>query len=205
MTDFSITADQFRVTVDEQSKRISGLEAIVISQGATITNLAAADSNQQTIKVVVTDERVHRIDHLPAVQTVDSAGFDLRAYPVDAALGTPLDSITLEPGQQALVPTGLRVWIDKPGYAGFMFARSGMGVKGLVLGNGTGVIDSDYQGDLKMCLWNRGDKAITVNAGDRVAQLVIMPVMTGYRMEVVESFETETERGTGGFGSTGVK
>lgn len=209
-----MTQANYQIQLDAQTAMITGLQA----QVAVLADQHQVQSS--TIKVVVTDERVG--ENLPEVQTVDSAGFDLRAYPrgrrhwvdIDAANqivkkgfedDMPLDSIVLGPGEQAMVSTGLRVWIDKPGYAGFMFARSGMGVKGLVLGNGTGVIDSDYQGDLKMCLWNRGDEAITIRAGDRVAQLVIMPVLTGYKMEVVESFETETERGTGGFGSTGVQ
>jgi dUTP pyrophosphatase len=209
-----MTQANYQIQLDAQTAMITGLQA----QVAVLADQHQVQSS--TIKVVVTDERVG--ENLPEVQTVDSAGFDLRAYPrgrrhwvdIDAANqivkkgfedDMPLDSIVLGPGEQAIVSTGLRVWIDKPGYAGFMFARSGMGVKGLVLGNGTGVIDSDYQGDLKMCLWNRSDEAITINAGDRVAQLVIMPVLTGYKMEVVESFETETERGTGGFGSTGVQ
>lgn len=163
----------------------------------------AAKTPEPVIKVVVIDSRVSEQD-LPVAHTSNSAGMDLRAYPVDKD-GAPLDHIVLNPGDQVLVSTGLRVWIDMPGYAGFMFARSGTGVKGLVLGNGTGVIDSDYQGDLKMCLWNRGTERMKISAGDRVAQLVIMPVLTGYTMQVLPEFEAKTERGTGGFGSTGVK
>ncbi len=222
MTDLKITADSFSVQLDEQSKRIAGIEMNLNANASAITCLSTrlADPIQHAVKVVVIDERAR--ENLPEAQTVESAGFDLRAYPRAGiqrvekdAIGNviksewiddaALDYIVIHPGEQALVSTGLRVWINKPGYAGFMFARSGMGVRGLVLGNGTGVIDSDYQGDLKMCLWNRSDRPIRVDAGERVAQLVIMPVMTGYKMEVVDAFDAETERGTGGFGSTGSK
>lgn len=193
------------MTDTKQDPILAAMAASVTGWGADRFTIA-----DPVIKVVITDPRVSQ-DDLPVAHTSESAGLDLRAYPREPD-GLPnsrgsfaLESITLLPGEQMLVSTGLRVWINKPGYAGFMFARSGMGVRGLVLGNGTGVIDSDYQGDLKMCLWNRGDAPITINAGERVAQLVIMPVMTGYKMEVVDAFDAETERGTGGFGSTGSK
>lgn len=203
------------VRLDTMDRRINGLTTGV----AVLTHAHAQvmKIEKSVIKVIVTDERAV----LPAIQTVESAGYDLRAYPrgkvvrqdrnpdgrivkEELVLDAPLDYIVLQPGEQYMVSTGLRVWINKPGFAGFMFARSGTGSKGLVLGNGTGVIDSDYQGDLKMCLWNRSDEPITVAAGDRVAQLVIMPVMTGYDLEVVKEFEATTARGIGGFGSTGV-
>ncbi|WPH68408.1 dUTP diphosphatase [Stenotrophomonas phage BUCTxx99] len=197
-------------------------DPILAAMAASVNNLTDRFTiTEPVIKVVVTDPRVSQ-DDLPVAHTSESAGLDLRAYPRGGvervekdAVGNvvksewvddaPLDYLVIKPGEQVLVSTGLRVWINKPGYAGFMFARSGMGVKGLVLGNGTGVIDSDYQGELKMCLWNRGYRPIRIEAGDRVAQLVIMPVMTGYKMEVVDAFDAETERGTGGFGSTGSK
>lgn len=162
----------------------------------------------EQVEVMVVDPRVKDYE-LPGAHTVESAGYDLRAFPtwLNPATGIeePVDSVMITAGQHTMVSTGLRVWINRPGYAGFMFARSGSGSKGLILGNGTGVIDSDYQGDLKMCLYNRTDKPIVVNAGDRVAQMVIMPVFTGYQMIVVDAFSNQTERGTAGFGSTGVQ
>ena len=155
------------------------------------------------IEVIVTDQRLldpERGFGLPKAQTAGAAGLDLRAM-----LDETFPFIDLAPGQQMMVDTGLRVWIKDPGYAGFMFARSGLGVKGLVLGNGTGVIDADYQGPLKVCLWNRGDDWVRIKTGDRVAQMVIMPVASGYTLKQVEEFSDATERGTGGFGSTGSK
>lgn len=149
------------------------------------------------IEVIVTDPRVQ---DLPTVQTLGSAGLDLRVY-----LPGDLTDFALHPGQQFMFDTGLRLWIKDPRYAGFMFARSGTGVKGLVLGNGTGVIDADYQGPLKVCLWNRSDKPIVIENGMRVAQLVLMPIATGYTLKQVAEFSDATERGTGGFGSTGTK
>lgn len=148
------------------------------------------------IEVIVTDPRVLAYG-LPEAQTIGSAGLDLRVF--------SNDDVVLAPGEQVTLDTGLRIWIKDPRYAGFMFARSGLGVAGLVLGNGTGVIDADYQGPLKVCLWNRSDKEMVIQPGDRVAQLVIMPVASGYKLEVVDDFSDTTTRGVGGFGHTGVK
>ena len=159
--------------------------------------LEETKSSPLDIEVMVTDSRVLDFG-LPAAQTKGSAGLDLRVFMDD-------ESMTLAPGEQHLFHTGLSIWIKDHGYAGFMFARSGTGVKGLVLGNGTGVIDADYQGPLKVCLWNRSNEPITINNGDRVAQLVIMPVATGYTLTQVQNFSDATERGTGGLGSSGVK
>lgn len=153
------------------------------------------------IEVIVTDPRV--LDHgLPQAQTPGSAGLDLRVFLPE---GFPDEELHLQPGEQIMLDTGLRVWIKDPAFAGFMFPRSGSGVKGLVLANGTGVIDADYQGPLKVCLWNRLSGGVqTIRNGDRVAQLVIMPVASGYTLSQVEEFSDGTERGVGGFGSTGV-
>lgn len=148
------------------------------------------------IEVILTDPRAS----VPKAQTRGSAGLDLRVF-----LPNDLSHIHLDPGAQVMLDTGMRIWIKDPNYAGFMFARSGTGTKGLVLGNGTGVIDSDYQGPLKVCLWNRDDQPFTINDGDRVAQMVIMPVASGYAIHEVEEFEAATERGVGGFGSTGMQ
>jgi len=133
-------------------------------------------------------------DFLPAYATGGSAGLDLRAC-VDAPL-------TLEPGQTMLVPTGLAIHIADPGYAAMILPRSGLGHKnGIVLGNLVGLIDSDYQGQLMVSTWNRGQSAFTLQPMDRLAQLVVVPVVqVGFN--VVEEFAS-SDRGTGGFGSTG--
>jgi dUTP pyrophosphatase len=133
-------------------------------------------------------------DFLPAYATGGSAGLDLRAC-VDAPL-------TLEPGQTVLVPTGLAIHIGDPGYAAMILPRSGLGHKnGIVLGNLVGLIDSDYQGQLMVSTWNRGQSAFTLQPMDRLAQLVVVPVMqVGFNL--VEEFAS-SDRGAGGFGSTG--
>lgn len=193
---------QSRVASDSMlAKEVAALTSGFVS-------LAAKFNISREVEVIITDPRVRDYE-LPGAHTVESAGYDLRAFPMwhnpETGVEEPVDSVLITAGEQVMVSTGLRVWIDKPGYGGFMFARSGSGSKGLVLGNGTGVIDSDYQGDLRMCLWNRSNKPIVVNAGDRVAQMVIMPVFTGYQMVVVDEFSNQTERGVNGFGSSGVK
>jgi dUTP pyrophosphatase len=145
-----------------------------------------------TIAVKVLDARM--ADHLPAYATPGSAGLDLRA-----CLDQPL---LLEPGQAALIPTGLAVHIADPGLAAMLLPRSGLGHKhGIVLGNLVGLIDSDYQGPLMVSCWNRGSLAYTVQPLERIAQLVIVPVVQA-RFERVQSF-AGSERGSGGFGSTG--
>ena len=145
------------------------------------------------IDVRVLDERV--AGHLPAYATVGSAGLDLRAC-IDAA-------IVLEPGQAALIPTGLAIHIGDPGLAAMLLPRSGLGHKhGIVLGNLVGLIDSDYQGPLMVSCWNRGVAVYTVQPLERIAQMVIVPVVQA-RFRRVERFD-ESTRGTGGFGSTGV-
>ena len=133
-------------------------------------------------------------DFLPAYATGGSAGLDLRAC-IDAPL-------TLEPGQTVLVPTGLAIHIADPGHAAMILPRSGLGHKnGIVLGNLVGLIDSDYQGQLMVSTWNRGQSAFTLQPMDRLAQLVVVPVVqVGFN--VVEDFAT-SDRGAGGFGSTG--
>lgn len=133
-------------------------------------------------------------DYLPAYATPGSAGLDLRAC-LDHAL-------TLEPGQTALVPTGLAIHVGDPGYAALILPRSGLGHKhGIVLGNLVGLIDSDYQGELMISTWNRGQATFTLNPMERLAQLVIVPVVQA-QFNIVDEFAA-SERGTGGFGSTG--
>jgi dUTP pyrophosphatase len=131
---------------------------------------------------------------LPAYATTGSAGLDLRA-----CLDEPL---TLQPGETALVPTGLAIHVGDPGYAALILPRSGLGHKhGIVLGNLVGLIDSDYQGQLMISTWNRGQTTFTLNPMERLAQLVIVPVVQA-EFNIVEDFE-QSERGAGGFGSTG--
>lgn len=145
-----------------------------------------------TIDLRVLDERMS--EHLPHYATPGSAGLDLRAC-LDTAL-------VLEPGQAALVPTGLAIHIGNPGLAAMILPRSGLGHKhGIVLGNGTGLIDSDYQGPLMVSCWNRGSSAFTIQPMERIAQMVIVPVVQA-NFRRVEAFESST-RGEGGFGSTG--
>ena len=144
------------------------------------------------IDLKILDPRMR--DQLPAYATAGSAGLDLRA-----CLDEPL---TLLPGATALIPTGLAIHIDDPGYAALILPRSGLGHKhGIVLGNLVGLIDSDYQGQLMVSTWNRGHTAFTLHPMERLAQLVVVPVMQ-VELNVVEEF-AESERGAGGFGSTG--
>ena len=148
----------------------------------------------QTIQVKILDSRVGADYPLPAYATDGAAGMDLRAC-IDAPL-------VLEPGRTALIPTGIAIHIGDPGLAAVLLPRSGLGHKhGIVLGNLTGLIDSDYQGPLMVSCWNRGDTPFTVEPGERIAQMVIVPVVQA-RFEVVESFEA-SERAEGGFGSSG--
>lgn len=146
----------------------------------------------KTIDVKILDERLR--EQMPAYATPGSAGLDLRA-----CIPEPL---TLEPGSTHLIPTGLAIHIADPGYAAMILPRSGMGHKhGIVLGNLVGLIDSDYQGQLMVSTWNRGSTSFVLNPMERLAQLVIVPVMqVGFN--VVDDFE-QSERGASGFGSTG--
>ena len=133
-------------------------------------------------------------DHLPAYATAGSAGLDLRA-----CLDVPM---VLEPGQTQLIPTGLAIHIADPGLAAIVLPRSGLGHKhGIVLGNLVGLIDSDYQGPLMVSCWNRGSAAYTVQPLERIAQMVIVPVVQA-AFRLVEDFGSSA-RGGGGFGSTG--
>jgi dUTP pyrophosphatase len=144
------------------------------------------------IDVRVLDARMG--EHLPAYATPGSAGLDLRA-----CLDAPL---VLQPGQSQLIPTGLSIHIGDPGLCAMLLPRSGLGHKhGIVLGNLVGLIDSDYQGPLMVSCWNRGQTAFTIEPMERIAQMVIVPVVQA-RFRRVESFETSA-RGEGGFGSTG--
>ncbi len=144
------------------------------------------------IDVKILDPRLH--DSPPHYATPGAAGLDLRA-----CVG---ETLVVEPGQTTLVPTGIAIHLADPGLAAMILPRSGLGHKhGIVLGNLVGLIDSDYQGEIMVSVWNRGQQAFTLNPLDRIAQLVVVPVLQ-VAFNVVEAFD-ESHRGAGGFGSTG--
>ncbi len=148
----------------------------------------------RTLQMRILDARIGREWPLPAYATGGSAGMDLRAC-IDAPL-------LLQPGSAELIPTGIAIYVADPGLAAVILPRSGLGHKhGIVLGNLTGLIDSDYQGPLMVSCWNRGQAAYTVQPGERIAQLVIVPVVQ-VALDIVTDFAA-TERGSGGFGSSG--
>jgi dUTP pyrophosphatase len=146
----------------------------------------------RNIEVRILDARLR--DQLPAYATAGSAGLDLRA-----CIEAP---ILLQPGQTELIPSGIAIHLADAGMAAIVLPRSGMGHKhGIVLGNLVGLIDSDYQGQILVSLWNRGSQPFTLNPMERIAQLVVLPVMQ-VGLDIVDAF-TQSERGAGGFGSTG--
>ena len=148
----------------------------------------------QKIQLKILDPRIGNEIALPEYATAGSAGMDLRA-----ALEK---TTTIEPGETLLIPTGLSIYVEDPNMAAIVLPRSGLGHKhGIVLGNLVGLIDSDYQGQLFVSCWNRGHESFTIEVGDRIAQLVIVPVIQ-VDFEVVENFES-THRGAGGFGHSG--
>ena len=146
------------------------------------------------VQVKVLDSRLGNEWPMPTYATTGSAGLDLRAC-VDAAT-------VIEPGQTVLVKTGLSIYIEDPHFAGLILPRSGLGHKhGSVLGNLVGLIDSDYQGELMVSVWNRSQTAFSLEPGERLAQYVLVPVIQA-QFDIVNEFEA-TERGAGGFGHTG--
>lgn len=148
----------------------------------------------QPVQLKILDPRIGKEFPLPSYATVDSAGMDLRA-----CLSEPLQ---LAPGDTQLIPTGIAIYMADPHMAAVILPRSGLGHKhGIVLGNLTGLIDADYQGPLMISVWNRGLDHFTVNPGERIAQLVFVPIIRA-QFDVVTAFAT-TERGEGGFGSSG--
>ena len=151
-------------------------------------------TSRRALQVRILDARLGAEFPLPQYATSGSAGMDLRAC-IDAPL-------ILQPGGAELIPTGVSIYIADAGLAAMLLPRSGLGHKnGIVLGNLVGLIDSDYQGPLMVSTWNRGTQPFTINPGDRIAQMVIVPVVQ-VAFEVVEDFSA-TARGSGGFGSSG--
>ncbi len=145
------------------------------------------------VEMKVLDERM--ADFVPAYATAGSAGLDLRAC-LD-------EEVVLQPGETFLVPTGLAIYLANPAYAAVLLPRSGLGHKhGIVLGNLVGLIDSDYQGELKVSLWNRGSEPFAVKPFERIAQMVVVPIVQAH-FKRVEEF-VGSSRGEGGFGSTGL-
>ncbi|HEY4749704.1 MAG TPA: dUTP diphosphatase [Steroidobacteraceae bacterium] len=156
--------------------------------------MSGAAAARRTLKVRIVDARVGSEFPLPAYATDGSAGLDLRA-----CLDAPL---VLAPGKAELIPTGLAIHLDDPALTALVLPRSGLGHKhGIVLGNLVGLIDSDYQGQLMVSCWNRGAEPFTIRAGERIAQLVVVPVVQ-VELEVVAEFVT-SQRGAGGFGHSG--
>ncbi|HSC07350.1 MAG TPA: dUTP diphosphatase [Steroidobacteraceae bacterium] len=154
----------------------------------------ALASGRPPLKVKILDARFGREFPLPQYATAGSAGLDLRA-----CLEAPL---ILGPGAAELIPTGLAIHLDDPGLAAMLLPRSGLGHKhGIVLGNLVGLIDSDYQGQVMVSCWNRGREPFTVQPGERIAQMIVVPVVQ-VELEIVESFEA-SRRGAGGFGHSG--
>jgi dUTP pyrophosphatase len=151
-------------------------------------------SGRRRVELKILDQRIGAEFPLPEAATGGSAGVDLRAC-LD-------ETLVLNAGATELIGTGIAIHLDDPGYAAMILPRSGLGHKhGIVLGNLVGLIDSDYQGELKVSCWNRGKESFRIEPGDRIAQLVIVPVVPA-QFEVVGEF-TESERGAGGFGHTG--
>lgn len=147
------------------------------------------------VQYKILDERLGREIEMPHYGTQGSAGLDLRACVED--------TLTIEPGQTVLIPTGMAIHLDDPGLAAMLLPRSGLGHKhGIVLGNLVGLIDSDYQGPLMVSCWNRSETPYHIQVGERIAQMVIVPVLQPVFTQV-EAFGEATERGQGGFGHTG--
>jgi dUTP pyrophosphatase len=146
------------------------------------------------LQLKILDPKIGKSIELPSYGTPGSAGLDLRA-----CIDKPL---TVQPGETHLIKTGIAIYIEDPSLAATIIPRSGLGHKhGIVLGNLVGLIDSDYQGELMVSCWNRGSEPFTIEQGDRIAQMIIVPVIQA-QFDIVSEF-AETERGSGGFGSTG--
>ena len=148
----------------------------------------------QNLQVKILNAKIGKDIPMPSYSTPGSAGMDLRACLEE--------SLDLAPAETSLIPTGVAIFVADPGYAALILPRSGLGHKhGIVLGNLVGLIDSDYQGELMISAWNRGSSNFTIEPGDRIAQLIVVPVQQ-VEFNIVSEF-LSTERGTGGFGSSG--
>ncbi len=159
-------------------------------------NYVSETTQRPRLQVKILDARIGTDYPLPHYATPGSAGLDLRA-----CLDAPLE---LQPGQTQLIPTGIAIHLEDAGLAAVLLPRSGLGHKhGIVLGNLVGLIDSDYQGQVMVSCWNRGQSAFVVEPGERIAQMIIVPVVQ-VEFDVVDEF-TESHRGAGGFGSSGRK
>ena len=149
----------------------------------------------QNLQVKILNAKIGKDIPMPSYSTPGSAGMDLRACLAE--------SLDLAPAETSLIPTGVAIFVADPGYAALILPRSGLGHKhGIVLGNLVGLIDSDYQGELMISAWNRGSSNFTIEPGDRIAQLIVVPVQQ-VEFSIVSEF-LSTERGTGGFGSSGL-
>jgi dUTP pyrophosphatase len=149
----------------------------------------------QNLQVKILNAKIGKDIPMPSYSTPGSAGMDLRACLEE--------SLDLAPSETSLIPTGVAIFVADPGYAALILPRSGLGHKhGIVLGNLVGLIDSDYQGELMISAWNRGSSNFTIEPGDRIAQLIVVPVQQ-VEFSIVSEF-LSTERGTGGFGSSGL-
>jgi len=158
------------------------------------SNQTASNINNHSVELKILDERIGRDIPLPEYITPGSAGLDLRACLTDP--------LTLNAGDCELIPTGIALHISNPGLAAMILPRSGLGHKhGIVLGNLVGLIDSDYQGELLISCWNRGSDSFTIEVGERIAQLIIVPVVQA-EFSLVDEFQ-RSHRGEGGFGHTG--
>jgi len=167
---------------------ISGIHILTIKLSRIMAK------NFKKIQFKILDQKIGTLLSLPQYATEGSAGLDLFAC-VDIP-------IIINPGETTLIPTGIALYIEDATLAAMILPRSGLGHKhGIVLGNLVGLIDSDYQGQIMVSCWNRGNKSFTINVGERIAQLIIVPIAHA-QFELVDNF-TETSRGTGGFGSTG--
>lgn len=185
MTDVVIDKMKNSATVAAVEKNLS------TDKTQNITNF---HPNTQAIQLKILNPKLGKELPLPQYATEGSAGLDLRACLEE--------SLVIKPGSTHLIPTGLAIYIENPQLAAIILPRSGLGHKhGIVLGNLVGLIDSDYQGELMVSCWNRGQETFTINIGERIAQLVIVPVVQA-QFKIVKDFQA-TERGKGGFGSTG--
>lgn len=164
------------------------------SSSSTDLAFSSSPATPCTVQLKILDERLGTTFPLPRYETQDAAGLDLRACITTA--------LTIQPGETILIPTGMSIYMGNAQMTAVILPRSGLGHKhGLVLGNLVGLIDADYQGSLMVSCWNRGHTAYTIEPGDRIAQLVFLPILRA-QFEVVSEF-TATERGAGGFGHSG--